>query len=78
MNEAKYGYLIQVGDIIKSIGPMASNEWKVHRVTPKFAYVKYNDIAEGKFPRVYGFAFQSLPKQQWRTTSYKVFTGVSK
>lgn len=68
------GHEIQIGDLITADGGFGKSKHLVHRVTKKYAFVKYNDVAEGKFPRVYdSFWFCSLPKQKWQTTTYKVF-----
>lgn len=71
MKVANKGYEIQVGDVIKSSG-LTTHLFKVHRVTKKFAFVRYNEIAEGKFPRIYGYAFEPYPRQKWNMTNYEI------
>lgn len=67
----KDGEQVEVGDIIIHTHTFGSAHYTVHRVTPKYAYVRFNDVAEGKFPRVVGFGFTSLPRAQWPLTEYK-------
>jgi hypothetical protein len=75
MKKAEYGYKIQVGNIIEinnGWGPKLNYE--VHRVTLKYAYVKWNDTAEGKFPRIFKhYGFQPLPREKYHTTGYTVY-----
>ena len=73
--EAEDGYVIKVGDTVLRKGPLDAgyHVYKVHRVTDKFAFIRYNDVAEGKLPRIYSrFSFHSLPRQKWSQTDYKV------
>ena len=72
MTESLNDYALQVGDVIVSNHPQRLNRYVVHRVTNKYAFVKYNDVAEGKFPRVVDHRFQSLPRQQWSQTTYYI------
>ena len=75
------GELIAVGDRIKEEHRgIGGTQWKtVSRVTPKFAFVKYNDVAEGKYWREYrDFGFAPLPYQKWRMTSYSAWRPVEK
>lgn len=61
------GYQIQVGDKIKfESGCFGEQTFTVHRVTKCFAFVRYNDVAEGKFRREYAVKSAKL-KQHWRT-----------
>ena len=75
MNKAEYGYEIQVGDIIQidhRWGP--KHVYDVHRVTHKYAFVKWNDHAEGKFPRIFKkYGFTVLPREKYNTTDYTVY-----
>jgi hypothetical protein len=48
----KEGVVLQVGDRIKRETWMATSWHTVVRITSKFAIVKWNDKAEGKFRRV--------------------------
>lgn len=74
MKKATDGYEIKVGDIIKTEHVFGKKTYSVHRVTKKYAFVKYNDVAEGKFPRIYdSFWFSSLPRQAYNTTKYSLF-----
>ena len=74
MKKVQDGHELKVGDVIISKHAFGGSKWAVHRVTKKYAFVWYNDIAEGKFPRVLEFNFQPLPRQQWNTTDYEVWT----
>ena len=73
------GEEIQVGDYIRAehMGIGGKSHYKVHRVTKRYAFVRYNDVAEGKYPRVYvELGFVSLPRQQWCTTTYSAWRPV--
>lgn len=47
MQKAEYGYEIQVGDVITCERGGIKHRWTVHRVTKKYAFILYNDTAEG-------------------------------
>lgn len=66
------GYELQIGDKIICKHTFGNNVHIVTRVTKKYAFVQYSDIAEGKFPRIVDFWFQSLPKQTWNTKTYSI------
>lgn len=67
------GYLIQVGDIIASTAMGQTKKFKVHRVTKTLAFVRYNDIAEGKFRRVYNsFWFGPIPREHYSMVQYEL------
>lgn len=69
------GYEIQVGDKIKVTNRgFKSSIYTVHRVTKKFAFVFVNEKAVVKFPRVYDYRFQTLPRNLWDTNDYEVMT----
>jgi hypothetical protein len=71
------GAELQVGDYIKHDTPYRVAWSPIHRVTAKYAFVKYNDMAEGKFPRVYrSFTFVPLPRQRWDDSNYKPYRPV--
>jgi hypothetical protein len=54
---------------------MGEKVYKVHRVTPKKAYIKYNDVAEGVFPRIVpNLGFRPQGSTPYSSVSYKVFT----
>lgn len=74
MKKAEKGHEIKVGDVIVSKHVFGVNKFAVHRVTKKYAFVMYNDIAEGKYPRIFDTTFQSLPRQQWNHTECEVWT----
>ena len=46
------GKQIEVGDVILHDSWTGKTWHKVIRVTSKFAVIRWNDVAEGKFPRV--------------------------
>lgn len=70
---AENGYEINVGDKIKVVTAFTKYIYTVHRVTPKFAFVKHNGKAEGKYPRIYDRYFMALPKEKWNMTEYIVY-----
>ena len=70
------GQEIQVGEYIL-VKPMIADgycAYKVHRVTPKFAYIMWNDTSEAKFPRIFirscGFCPRAEAKDRFKTTEY--------
>ena len=73
---APYGHEIQVGDYIlrKSMLDAGFRSYRVHRVTPKFAFIRYNEHAEGKFPRTYTeYGFREVPcLDKFPTTEFVV------
>ena len=74
MKEAEAGYEIQVGDIIQIESFVKTSHHKVHRVTPKRAYMRWNDVAEGIFPRIYtGFGYKQIGNNNpYSTVKYRV------
>lgn len=70
------GQEIQVGDyiLVKSMIASGYRPYKVHRVTPKFAYIMWNEKAEAKFPRVFikscRFCPREFAKDRFKTTEY--------
>jgi len=42
---------LEVGDLIMKKDFLGERTFKVHRVTPKYAFIRWNDIAEGSFRR---------------------------
>ncbi len=73
LKEAPENYEIQIGDTIKADHGWCVNTYKVSRVTPKYAFIPYNDKAEGKFKRVYRkWGYYPLPRPKWPTTKYTV------
>lgn len=67
------GTELQVGDIIVARNAFGVQKYTVHRVTPKFAFVRWNAVAEGRFPRTFSYKFGTLPRQKWSLTHYEVF-----
>ena len=72
------GDALQVGDIIVCSSCFGERHYPVTRVTKKYAFVKHNDTAEGKYPNVFDYGFQSYPKQLWNTTTHYVYRPVEK
>ncbi len=75
IKQHEIGQEIQVGDyiVIKSRIDDNCRPYKVHRVTAKFVFIQWNEIAEGKFPRIYTGQFSFHPygyKDRYSTTSY--------
>lgn len=71
-NYLSHGDELQIGDVIVSKTGFGTQRRSVHRVTKKYAFVKYNDVAEGKYPRKYDMYFESLPRHQYSMVSYNV------
>lgn len=73
------GEELQVGDRIKrdSRG-IGGTYWEtVHRVTKVFAFVRYNEHAEGKYRRKYqDFGFGPVPRPKWSRTQYSAWRPV--
>jgi hypothetical protein len=66
------GEQLKVGDVIVHKHCFGGGKYRVHRVSKKYAFVKYNDVAEGKYPIVFDMRFESLPRKTWGTTTYSV------
>lgn len=65
------GETLEVGDVIKHESALGNRRYKIHRVTAKYAFIKYNDVAEGKYHRVITWAGPRRAKRlQWDTTRY--------
>ena len=73
---APYGHEIQVGDYILRQGMLDNGyrPYRVHRVTPKFAFIRYNEKSEGKFHRIFTESgFREVPcHDKFPTTRYIV------
>lgn len=78
VRKLKDGDLIEVGDRIK-VETNLGVQWEtVHRVTAKYAFVRYNERAEGKYRREYqDFGFSPRPRQTWLTNRYSAWRPVS-
>jgi len=75
----KNGETVEINDLIRCSTCFGKQVFKVVKVTPKYCFCAYNDIARGKYPRVYiEFTFESLPRDTWNTTKYEVFRPVDK
>lgn len=73
LKEAPHNYEIQVGNIIEVDSKIfKKRQYEVHRVTAKYAFVKWNDKSQGKFPRTYNWAFQPYPKVSYPMVDYTV------
>lgn len=74
MKRLNDGETIQVGDVIESKSVIGTRKFEVHRITKRYAFVRYNDVAEGKYPVIYNrFGFQPLPKARWNMVDYAVY-----
>lgn len=74
MTKAEYGHVLNVGDIIEVSEICGQGtRYKVHRVTKKYALIMWNEVGEGKFPRIYNIGFGYLPKDKWRTTTFTIY-----
>lgn len=67
------GESLQVGDIIVHEHSMGRSRHVVFRITKKYAFVMYNDVAKGKYPNVYGLYFSPLPRTPYPTSTYEVY-----
>ena len=78
VRKLKDGDLIEVGDRIKVEHMGFGTQWEtVERVTPKFAFVRYNENAEGQYKRTYeDFGFCPKGSGKWRTTYYSAWRPV--
>ena len=74
LRKLREGEQIEFNDRIKVETALGVQWQTVTRVTRKFAFVRYNEHAEGKFPREYNsFGFCSLPKPKWSTNQYSAW-----
>jgi len=75
MRKLNIGDELQVGDKIRSETSFGMYWNTVFKTTPKFAYVKWNDIAEGKFDRVFkdSIYWGPLPRPKWPMTQYSAW-----
>ena len=65
------GEEIQPGDRLKKVAAFGTTWHTFHRVTAKYAFVKWSDTAEGKFKRKYdGFGFYPCGEGKWPTNTY--------
>ena len=66
---------VEIGDIIETdTRGFGVRNYTIYRVTKTMAFVKYNDVADGKFPRVYvSFGYSSIPRPEWPTNIYTVY-----
>ena len=80
VRKLKNGEMLDIGDRIKVEHPFFGTNWEtVLRVTNKFALVRYNDIAEGKYRREYDdFGFEPIPRTKWRQTQYSAWRPVER
>jgi hypothetical protein len=63
---------LQIGDFVIIKTAFGNSKYVVFKISKKYAFVHYNDIAIGKFPIVFDFQFNSLPRQKWSTNTYEV------
>ena len=80
VRKLKNGEMLDIGDRIKVEHPVFGTRWEtVHRVTKSFAFVRYNDVAEGKYKREYNdFGFGPIPRQTWKQTVYSAWRPIEK
>ena len=71
MKYADFGYVIQPGDVIEA-NFLGTRRHEVRRVTKTMAFVRWNDVAEGKFPRVFDLHFSVIPRPRYNTITYRV------
>ncbi|MEN6622407.1 MAG: hypothetical protein ABFD50_12750 [Smithella sp.] len=74
------GVTIEVGDMIKNDHGFGTNWFKVFRVTPKYAVVKYNENAEGRFRRVVesnGYIKEAGNTDIWSQSRYSAWRPVT-
>jgi hypothetical protein len=66
---------IELGDYIQSENWRGKKTHRIHRVTPKYAFVRWNDAAEGSFNRTdigTGGSVRLRGSGDWNTVTYKV------
>jgi hypothetical protein len=69
---------VEVGDIILVENMLGKHKHGVHRVTKCYAFVWWNEVAEGKFPRPYReFGYRPVGRDKWSTVSYTVYRPVN-
>ena len=74
VRKLKDGDLIEVGDLIKVETDLGTRWDTVHRVSKKYAFVLYNEHAEGKYRRAYSdFGFRPIPRQTWLPNKYSAW-----
>ena len=75
VKKAPMGHELQVGDFIKSESGITGIRWyKVSRVTAKFAFIKYNEVAEGKYHRKVTGAMQPCNAGRYYTPEEAAYT----
>jgi hypothetical protein len=70
------GELIDVGDTIRCTmyGGLVWTK-RVHRVTKTFVFIRFNEVAEGKFKRVFkSFGFRQIPAEKLDNRHYTILT----
>ena len=79
VRKLKNGESLSVGDMVKCKHQLCTRWETVHRVTKSFAFVRYNDVAEGKYKREYNdFGFGPIPRQTWKQTVYSAWRPIEK
>ena len=78
INKLNVGETVEVGDILRHENPITGKSYfKVGRVTPKYAFVKWNEVGEGKFKRVVeGFIKGCGDKDPYSQTRYSFWRPV--
>ena len=62
---------IQVGDRLKTDTAFGTTWHTFHRVTAKYAFVKWSNVAEGKFHRTFStFSYHPVGEGPWPTNTY--------
>jgi hypothetical protein len=69
----KEGDGLQVGDVLVRKTRFGTSIFPVVRITKKYAFVRYNDVSEGKYPNVYErFGFGPRLSETLRISEYYV------
>lgn len=80
LKKLKSGDMLEVGDKIRMNSFIGTSWFPVSRVTPKFAFVKWNDVAEGKFQRMIDYLNCPVKSNSERfcTVQYSAWRPVNK
>jgi hypothetical protein len=71
--EAKRGEKAEVGDKVQRENNFyGKTHLTVKRVTEHFCFIPWNEVSEGKLPRVYTSwgLWKTIPKVKWDTNTY--------
>jgi hypothetical protein len=73
IRELKIGETIEKDDFINLINILSDTWYLVTRVTRTTAFIGYNDVAEGKFPRIIKEVMKPRNSGRWDQTYIKPY-----